>query len=108
MFRVLLLALFLSGCMTAQEQAQNIAASDDADCRSYGAQPGSDAYYQCRMAKDQQRQQTRAAIVGAYLSRPAPAPYMLPMPQQPQVAPVNRPMNCTSVPIGNTVSTNCY
>jgi hypothetical protein len=40
----------LSGCASRQE----IAAADDNDCASYGAQPGSQAYFQCRMMKDQQ------------------------------------------------------
>ena len=75
---VLVAAASLSGCVTAQD----IAANDDDSCRSYGADPGSQAYFQCRMAKDQQRQANEAALLGAYMSRPQPQPYMLPMPQQ--------------------------
>jgi hypothetical protein len=73
----LLLCLGLAGCVTSQD----IAASDDDACRSYGAEPGTQAYFQCRMAKDQQRQANEAAVVGAYLNRPQPQPYVLPMPQ---------------------------
>jgi hypothetical protein len=75
------LSLLCSGCLTTQEQANAIAASDDAACQTYGAQPGSQAYFQCRMAKDQQRQANRTALAAAILSQPQPQPYYLPMPQ---------------------------
>jgi hypothetical protein len=44
-------ALALSGCVTAEEMA----AQDSEDCHSYGAATGTDAYFQCRMVKSQQR-----------------------------------------------------
>ncbi len=47
-----------------QQQAQAQAVSDDAQCRSYGAAPGSQSYIQCRMNIDNQRAQMRAAIAG--------------------------------------------
>lgn len=57
--------LTLSGCASREE----IAAADDADCAAYGAQPGSQAYFQCRMMKDQQHNadaaRRSAAIQGA-------------------------------------------
>ena len=43
-------ALALSGCVTAEEMA----AQDSDDCHSYGAETGTDAYFQCRMVKAQQ------------------------------------------------------
>jgi hypothetical protein len=43
-------------------QAQAVAANDDAQCRSYGAQPGSPVYVQCRMNLDNQRAQLRNAV----------------------------------------------
>lgn len=101
----IMLASCLSACATGPTPAQ-IAAADDASCQSYGASPGSDAYYQCRMAKDQQRQQARAALAAAILSRPAPQPYYLPPPAPVVAAP--RPLNCTSMPVGSMVSTQCY
>jgi hypothetical protein len=62
----------LAGCMaTGQDRAIAAAAADDSSCQSYGAQPGSQAYFQCRMAKDQQRQANDAAI------RAAVIPYLL-------------------------------
>ena len=39
----------LSGCMSAHEQVAAIDASDDAACQYYGAQPGTQPYFQCRM-----------------------------------------------------------
>lgn len=41
----------LAGCAPSREQ---LAKQDDASCLSYGARPGSDAYVQCRVMKDQQ------------------------------------------------------
>lgn len=50
-----LLALLLAGCASRQDLAQ----SDDAHCRSYGAQPGSPAYMQCRAQQDDIHQRDR-------------------------------------------------
>ena len=50
----------LSGCVTAQEMAAQVAAADDGDCRSYGAEPGSQTYFQCRMTKSQQHEYVAA------------------------------------------------
>lgn len=55
------LFLTLSGCASQQQ----IAAADDSTCRSYGAEPGSDAYVHCRMMKDQQRQDKAQALLNA-------------------------------------------
>jgi hypothetical protein len=38
--------------------------ADDAQCRSYGAAPGSPPYIQCRMNLDNQRDQMRQMIAG--------------------------------------------
>ena len=48
-----LASLALGGCVTATEYAAQVAVADDGDCRSYGAEPGSQAYLQCRMTKSQ-------------------------------------------------------
>jgi hypothetical protein len=50
-------ALALSGCVTAEEMA----AQDSDECHSYGAETGTDAYFQCRMAKTQQHIDATAA-----------------------------------------------
>jgi hypothetical protein len=50
----------LSGCATPEElaaQRAQVAAADDSECRSYGAEQGTPVYVQCRMLKDQQRAQ---------------------------------------------------
>lgn len=65
------LALSLSGCFASREQ---VAKQDADECISYGAQPGSQAYFQCRMAKDEQRTQIAADRRNAVLNAP-----MIPM-----------------------------
>jgi hypothetical protein len=69
----LLLLCLLPGC------AAQIAERDDARCRSYGAAPGTDRYYQCRMQQDARRD---AAIdeLSKPVAPPPPAPnYNIPM-----------------------------
>jgi hypothetical protein len=44
-------ATALGGCVSDSEY---FAQADDGDCRSYGAHPGSQAYFQCRMIKSEQ------------------------------------------------------
>jgi hypothetical protein len=56
-----LAALSLSGCVTAQEMERQVAAKDDRDCKSYGAAPGTDGYFQCRMTIRQQHVEEYAA-----------------------------------------------
>ena len=77
---------FLSGCaeyqarhqqeqaQAASARAQAIAAQEDAQCRSYGAAPGSPAYVQCRMNFDNQRAQARAAMASQLMGRLMPPP----------------------------------
>ena len=49
-------SISLAGCAEYQaEQAALAANYDDAQCASYGAKPGTDAYIQCRMNLDNQR-----------------------------------------------------
>jgi hypothetical protein len=55
-------------------QAQAVAANEDAQCRSYGAEPGSPAYIQCRMNFDNQRAQMRAALASQLIGRMGPPP----------------------------------
>jgi hypothetical protein len=67
------LAMTLAACadyeLRQQEQAQAQAAaqsaSDDAQCQSYGAPPGSPLYVQCRMNLDNQRASMRHGRVTA-------------------------------------------
>jgi predicted esterase YcpF (UPF0227 family) len=117
-------ALLLAGCLTQEErdarmQAQ-IEAADAADanrCSSYGAQPDTPAYTQCRMQLTQMRQDAamaaqarQAAIVGQAIqgSQAIAAQQQQNMravvqPLPPQVTPTN----CTPSYIGNQAYTHC-
>jgi hypothetical protein len=75
---ILALGAALAGCaqyeeyQAAQNQAayQAIQQSDDAQCQSYGAQPGTPPYINCRTQLASQRSAEEAqkrAVVGAYL-----------------------------------------
>jgi len=107
-----------NGYINRQESLNNLAAAkelqaakDDAQCRSYGAIPGSDAYVNCRVQLDktaadqlaQTERERRQRIVQMLNSQsqqyqqPAPQPYVMP-----------KQTHCTSTAYGQTVSTNCY
>lgn len=93
----LLLGVTLSGCVTFAEQVANermerLKASDDAECRSYGAVPGSEAYIQCRTTKSQQHELALAQVDAASMARPRP------------VFGAPRPRNCFVTP----GMVNCY
>lgn len=56
----------LSGCAgsimgDALAGPEKLAAQDDGYCKSLGAEPGSDRYYQCRMTLTQQRESKKNA-----------------------------------------------
>jgi hypothetical protein len=51
----------LGGCLTAEEQAQKIAASDDAACRDAGTKPGTPPYAQCREDMSNRRHMSEMA-----------------------------------------------
>jgi hypothetical protein len=102
---VLAFGMSLAGCAEYQaERAAQISASDDAQCASYGAKPGSDVYVQCRMNLDNQRGANQRAAVGAFLeaqrqnnAQQAPVYQM----------PTGRQTNCTSTINGQIVNTTC-
>ena len=57
---LVLLAGILSGCASEEQikaRKAAIAAAEDAKCRSYGAQPGTEVYFQCRMTLNNIREQ---------------------------------------------------
>ncbi|MBS9722424.1 hypothetical protein JYU29_17155 [Tianweitania sp. BSSL-BM11] len=74
MRRLLLLAIpafLLTGCVSGEDQA----ATDDNQCKSYGAAQGSETYVQCRewaQGQRQQAQQFDRALSAT--TTPAPAP----------------------------------
>jgi hypothetical protein len=49
----------------AQAAFQAEIKADDAECQSYGAKPGSDAYVQCRLAIDVRKANAQAAADAA-------------------------------------------
>jgi hypothetical protein len=53
----LLVCCILGGCQTTEERV----AADDRQCQSYGVQPGSPAYVQCRMNLDNNRAAVKAS-----------------------------------------------
>src|SRR5262249_34275536 len=58
MFRVLFLAATaaaLAGCAGSESATQAKFRADDAKCKSYGAEHGTDDYVQCRLAIDMQK-----------------------------------------------------
>ena len=48
-------ALALAGCAGSESATQAAFRADDAKCKSDGANPGTDAYVQCRLAIDLQK-----------------------------------------------------
>ncbi|WP_225607280.1 hypothetical protein [Pseudomonas sp. PDM10] len=106
------------GYANRQESLNNLAAAkelqaakDDAQCQSYGATPGSDAYVNCRVQLDktatdqlaQAEKERRQRVVqmlktqSQQYQQPAPQPYVVP-----------KQTHCTSMAYGQTVSTDCY
>ena len=66
MFRVLFLAavsVALAGCARSESAAEAAFRSDDAKCKSYGADPGTDAYVDCRLSIDMQKATAEAEAV---------------------------------------------
>jgi hypothetical protein len=60
LFFVLATALTVTGCASSQSAKEATFRADDAACRSQGANPGTDAYVQCRLAIDIQRANAEA------------------------------------------------
>jgi hypothetical protein len=87
-----------------EAEARALAAQEDAQCRSYGAKPGSQEYVQCRMSLKQQDEARRLAVIRAVARNPpmAAAPQVPPPPPAP-----NRSINCTSIANGNITNINC-
>jgi hypothetical protein len=79
---VVVAGLACAGCAPTM---QEIAASDDAVCKSYGLLFGTPEYAQCRMTKDQGREAAwsanQATLLGGIASQGFQRPYVLPMPQ---------------------------
>jgi transcriptional regulator with XRE-family HTH domain len=92
--------LLLSGCIANQPATGATLKKLQLQCEQYGYQPGSPAYSDCVFQLDQNRIadfQNRMARTGAAISQAG---------RNMQTA--NRPLNCNSTGVGNTVYTNCY
>jgi uncharacterized membrane protein len=66
MFRVLFLTATvaaLAGCAGSETATQAKFRADDAKCKSYGAEHGTDDYVQCRLAIDIQKANAERAAV---------------------------------------------
>jgi len=68
----LIMCVMLGGCVSAAEQERQAAAEkakndadDDAQCQSYGAKQGTDAYVNCRVGLSKQRADKLAAAQAA-------------------------------------------
>lgn len=108
MKKTILLAAILAGCQgtpigDAMIGKEKLAQMDDQYCQSIGARKGSDAYIQCRLTKDTERERNHQA---AY--RRAGAGLAAAGASMQTSAAVNRQINCTSSRYGNQVYTNCY
>lgn len=57
MKKAVFLALLLAGCQTTEDRI----AQDDRQCQSYGVQPGSPGYVQCRANLDTNRATIKAS-----------------------------------------------
>ena len=58
LFRLVFLlttAVTVTGCGSSQSPTEATFRADDASCRSRGANPGTDAYVECRLAIDIQK-----------------------------------------------------
>jgi hypothetical protein len=65
-------ALALAGCAGSETATQAAFRADDAKCKSDGANPGTDAYVQCRLAIDLQKANAERAAEATRRSRPRP------------------------------------
>jgi hypothetical protein len=93
----------LAGCQTAQQQAKNEAAADDAACRSYGLQFGTPAYAECRQRREAASQQQAVAMLGAIQganrSQSVSTTYAMP---------ITSPVNTTCSTSGGITNCNSY
>jgi hypothetical protein len=123
-------ALVLSGCGTAHpmdcltgflawddcpagsagyERRVGAEAADDATCRSYSLQSGTEAYANCRQTFAVHREDNNRAILSTIVSNAAKVTVPPPVNLHPYVAPPPaQPKNCISNVVGTSVYTNCY
>lgn len=97
---VICAGLSLSGCAgSLVEQAfapERVASREDATCQSYGANPGSDRYQNCRMQLAQMRGQHNAQVM-AIMAAAASTPLI----------PPKQSLDCTSNTSYGRTTTHC-
>lgn len=98
---IVICAAGLSACASPQQ----VAANHDAYCQSIGAQKGTGAYADCRLAVRAQDEQARANRSRALLAGAAIAAASQPAPV---VAPIPRPVNCQTTYWNGTANTQCF
>lgn len=109
---------------TAMMSPEERAKEDDTKCRDFGATPGTQAYFDCRMRLDERRAhmmaeaRRQAASTPIVMSPPPQVPDLsgyatLQSPTPPPQQPINTfqarsPIICTTPPaVGQTVTTTC-
>lgn len=106
------IAAFMVLAAPAAHSQSPLRDEDDAQCQSYGARVGSDAYVDCRLrlARGRQEDARRASEAKAQADQEAirrafdrpPLTVPVPPPQQ-----ANRPTNCVTSYVGGFAYTNC-
>jgi hypothetical protein len=71
----LIAALPLAGCISVEERRAITDAQDDADCRNFGAKPGTQTYVRCRTDLRQARAQEAEARRPVVVSTSVVAPF---------------------------------
>lgn len=101
--RLVAFAVVLSLCpsIASAKFFKSRAERDDEYCRSLGAQPGTPLYVQCRLFRDQQRQQESDILMQRGIQM------LQPQYPQPLYAPP-APSRCFSRWVYNNLVTNCY
>ncbi|MGJ4947303.1 hypothetical protein [Bradyrhizobium sp. HKCCYLS20291] len=101
----------LAGCFKSTEEVRaQLAAKDDRDCQSYGAQPGSPAYVQCRATRAAGHDAANAAETAILANAPPPQNNQTATQAGPALAPLPPPpQRCQTMHLGmGQYRTNCY
>lgn len=108
----LVLAIPLAGCIVQSEaeiaaRKAELAAKDDGVCKSYGAQPGTDVYVQCRIAQQRARDDSdNAARISRSVAVNSDAATTTT--STPTLQPIATPTRCQSMNVGmGRVHTYC-
>lgn len=101
------MAVLLAGCQTSGQvpTAEQVAATQDTQCQSFGHRKGSPGYANCRqmlyLEEERRREQTIAYVERLQATRPPP-------PMQIDQSPPRPSLHCTSIVNAGVGQTNCY